>query len=318
MKRSYVRLTGALALCALLVLVSCSNKPERAEQPAAAAPQATAAPAAPAPRVAPAAGPSTDSNRVAGANVESRRVRPSEPKVANAPAAPKTTPVAAAPAPERPAAPAVPVEAPVSAPRVPAVAVNPEPPVVPSQPVAPQPSRPDEPVARVLTIPSGALIPIRMIDAVDSKTDRVGQTFRASIDEDVIVKGETALRKGGDAYVKLTRVQSAGSVNGKSELQLQLDRIVLETKTYKVESNVFQTEGPAQSRRAARNVGIGAAIGAAIGAIAGGGKGAAIGATAGAGGGAAATVIAKGEQVHVDSETPLTFRLERPLEITLQ
>src|SRR5205823_774241 len=105
---------------------------------------------------------------------------------------------------------------------------------------------------------------------------------------------------------------------GKSELQLQLDRIISDGGSYTVESNVFETAGASQAPKAARNVGIGAAIGAAIGAIAGGGKGAAIGAGAGAGAGAAGTIIAKGEEVRVDSETALTFRLERPLEVTLR
>jgi hypothetical protein len=160
------------------------------------------------------------------------------------------------------------------------------------------------------------LIPIRTIDAIDSRTDRAGRTFRASMDEAIVVNGETAIPRGADVELKLTRVQSPGDLTGKSELQLHLVRIVAGNESYDVESNVFQTAGSSQGQKTARNAAIGGAIGAAIGAITGGKKGAVIGATAGAGGGVAAAVLTK-DQVRIDPETQLTFRLERNLDIRI-
>ena len=66
------------------------------------------------------------------------------------------------------------------------------------------------------------------------------------------------------------------------------------------------------------NIGKYIAIGAAIGAISGGGKGAVIGGATGAGAGAGVEAVRKGEQVRVDSETRLDFRLENSLDVTLQ
>jgi len=37
-----------------------------------------------------------------------------------------------------------------------------------------------------------------MIDGVDSETNRVGQTFAASMDEPVILNGETVIPRGAD------------------------------------------------------------------------------------------------------------------------
>src|SRR5206468_6858586 len=37
-----------------------------------------------------------------------------------------------------------------------------------------------EPVARQLTVPSGTLIAVRMIDSVDSETGHAGETFKAA------------------------------------------------------------------------------------------------------------------------------------------
>jgi hypothetical protein len=160
------------------------------------------------------------------------------------------------------------------------------------------------------------LISVRTIDSIDSKTDRPGRTFRASVDEEILFNGQAVVPRGADVDLKLTEVRRAGEVRGNSELQLQLERIVIGSTPYAVVSNIHQTAGTSQSQRTVRNAVIGGAIGAAIGAIAGGGKGAAIGASAGAGGGVAAAIVTK-DQVRIESEARLVFSLERPLEITV-
>jgi hypothetical protein len=156
-----------------------------------------------------------------------------------------------------------------------------------------------------------------MIDSVNSETAHLGESFRASLDGPVMLESETVFPKGADAYVKLTMVQSAGNLKGKSELRLQLDRISVGTTSYVVESGIHAVSGAAQGAKTARTAGLAAAIGATIGAITGGRKGAVIGGTTGAGAGVGIEAVTKGEQVSVDSETRLVFRLEKSLEVTL-
>jgi hypothetical protein len=202
--------------------------------------------------------------------------------------------------------------------------------VVASAPAEPSPAPPPEsastpapvpvpvpaaPTTQQVKIPAGTEVAVRTIDSVDSRTDHEGQTFRASIASDVAVGNQVIVPKGAEAYLKLTRVTSAGELRGKSELQLQLDRIIIGQKSYAVESNIVERSTAAEGPKTARDVAIGAAIGAIIGAISGGGKGAAIGAGAGAGAGVAVAAITKGEQVLVPSETRLDFRLDRELDI---
>jgi hypothetical protein len=155
-----------------------------------------------------------------------------------------------------------------------------------------------------------------MIDSVDSEKHRAGQVFHASLEEPLMVNGEVIAERGADAYVKLIEAKSAGRLTGRSELRLQLIRLVIDGRSYAVESSTYEQAGGSRGKRTAATVGAGAAIGAAIGAIAGGGKGAAIGAAAGAGGGTAVQVLTKGEQVRVPSETLLEFRLDVPVQIT--
>src|SRR5262249_40375858 len=106
---------------------------------------------------------------------------------------------------------------------VPLIIPLPQPPPPPA-PAAPEP--PAEPVVQTVAVPSGTLISLRMIDSVDSRTDHAGQTFKASLEKDVVVNSKRAFRKGDTAYVKLTRVQQAGKVSGQSEIELQLDRLI--------------------------------------------------------------------------------------------
>jgi hypothetical protein len=189
-------------------------------------------------------------------------------------------------------------------------------PVLAPEAVAPKPVEP--PAPRQVRVPSGTLIAVRMIDSVDSETAQAGDTFKGSLDAPVTIDGETVFPEGTEVHVKLSAVQSAGRVRGKSELQLQLDRIRYSGRIYLLESSKYVTSGASQAGRTARSAGLGAAIGAAIGAISGGGKGAIIGASTGAGAGAGVEAIRKGEQVRVDSETRLDFRLEESIEVTLQ
>jgi YMGG-like Gly-zipper len=174
-----------------------------------------------------------------------------------------------------------------------------------------------EPVIRKVTIPAGTLVNVRMIDAINSDTDHVGQSFHASLADSIQLDGDTVVLKGADVYVKLVDSKSAGNMSGNSELKVQLDRIFVGKKSYTVESNTYVQTGASQGQKTAKTVGIGAAVGAAIGAITGGKKGAVIGAGVGGGSGAVIEAATKGEQVRIASEAPLTFRLEAPIEVTL-
>jgi len=156
-----------------------------------------------------------------------------------------------------------------------------------------------------------------MIDSVDSETARVGQTFRATLDVPITVDRETIAPSGGDVYLRLTHVESAGNLTGRSGLSLELDRILIGGKPYTVASNVYEKLAASQTTETAKHTGIGAAIGGVVGAIAGGKKGAVIGAGVGGGTGVAIEAATKGQQVRIDSESRVDFHLQQPLDVTI-
>ncbi len=182
---------------------------------------------------------------------------------------------------------------------------------------APAPAAPTGPTQTV-TVPTGTPILIRMIDGIDSNTNKVGDMFHASLEDNLTVNGVLLARKDADVYGKLIQAQSAGTLAGKSELQLELTGIrTVNGSIQPVTTGDYSVAGSSRGKQSAERIGGGAALGAIIGAIAGGGKGAAIGAGVGAGAGTAVQVLTNGQQVRVPSETVLQFSLAQPFTITV-
>jgi hypothetical protein len=162
-------------------------------------------------------------------------------------------------------------------------------------------------------VPAGTSLVIRMIDDVDSERDSVGQTFRASVDEPVVVDGQTVIPRGADVLAKLVADKDAGRLTGRSELTLDLQSVNVNGTQVAVATGEVTQQGESRTRQTATRTGGGAALGAIIGAIAGGGRGAAIGAATGAAAGGAVQVLTKGPKVRIPSETRLTFTLQNAL-----
>jgi hypothetical protein len=163
------------------------------------------------------------------------------------------------------------------------------------------------------TIPTGSKITIRMIDSVNSETNKVGDTFIATLDEPLTQGGLEVVPRGADVRGRIANVNEAGRVAGAAELGLELTQIVVNGIQYSLQTSEYAEKAEGRGTQTAKRAGIGAGIGAAIGAIAGGGKGAAIGAGIGGGGATAVQVMTKGEKLNIPSETKLEFTLRSPL-----
>ena len=181
----------------------------------------------------------------------------------------------------------------------------------PSAPVAPSASRAASTGA---LIPAGTVISVRTIDTIDSDVTGVGERFRASLDEAIVVNGQELAPRGANAVLQVARIEQAGTLRGKDEVALELASIEIDGRSYEIQTNFAEVESKGKGGRTAKTAGGGAALGAIIGAIAGGGKGAAVGAGVGAGAGTVYSAT-RGERVKVPSETLLTFSLRNELRL---
>lgn len=202
----------------------------------------------------------------------------------------------------------------------PAAASTPAPAPSPAPPPAPQASSQNQTDAQNrgplgIDIPAGTAFTIRMIDAVDSETNSAGQAFHASLDEPVVVNGQTVIERGADAAVKLVDNKQSGKLTGTTQLALALVSVSVNGTMANINTQSVTQTSSSRGARTAKMAGGGAALGAIIGAIAGGGKGAAIGAGAGAAAGTGAEIATKGQRVHVPSETRLTFVVDSPIHL---
>ncbi|MFN3323958.1 MAG: hypothetical protein ACK5AZ_10715 [Bryobacteraceae bacterium] len=177
------------------------------------------------------------------------------------------------------------------------------------------PAAPAQPAKAALELPAGTQLVVRMIDDVDSQRDTVGQTFRASLDEPVMIDGRVAVPRGADVVAKLVDDKQSGRVTGRTELTLDLVSLMVDGRMMDINTQEVTTQSESRTAQSAKVVGGTAALGAVIGAIAGGGRGAAIGAASGAGAGTAVQVLTKGQRVRIPSETRLQFTLEHAVKL---
>jgi len=163
------------------------------------------------------------------------------------------------------------------------------------------------------TIPAGSQIAVRLIDAVDSKKDTVGQTYRASLSRPLTIGTQTLAPIGSDVTLSLIDRSPSGRITGKTSLALAMKSVRVGAESYEVASSSVSKASGSRTTKSAEVVGGTAALGTLLGAVAGGGKGAAIGALSGGAVGATAQVLTSGERVRVPSETQLVFTLSNPL-----
>ncbi len=161
---------------------------------------------------------------------------------------------------------------------------------------------------KMITVPAGTSLLIRLVDSVDSSKNPVGTIFTAVLETNLVVGNTVVAPAGTKIHGRLAQAKQAGRMTGKSELQLELTNIIIGGTAYPLLSSDYQVSGKSSTKRTAKRTLGGAGLGAIIGGIAGNaGMGAAIGATAGA-----VTSMQKGQKVVVPSETLLEFRLQQP------
>lgn len=191
----------------------------------------------------------------------------------------------------------------------------------PASPVASSELPAAEPVPapvlpRRVVIPAGTLLPVRLVETLASDKVRVGDTFSATLDQDIVADGLVIADRGGRAEGHIVATAESGRVKGLATMQVALTHFwTADGQKIEVNTEGFTKTAEKSTKSDAIKVGAGAAIGAAIGAIAGGGKGAAIGAGAGGAAGTGAVLATRGGAAVLPSETRLSFRLSNAVTV---
>lgn len=178
-----------------------------------------------------------------------------------------------------------------------------------------KPAAKSEPARSGMVIPRGTALHVRIDENLDTKRNRAGDQFRASLAEPIVLEGKTIVPKGTHFLGHVTESQASGRLEGRAELELTLDSFQLAGKDYSIHTGSIDRVSANHKKHNAAMIGGGAGLGALIGGLAGGGKGALIGAGAGAGAGTATAAATGKKEVAVAAESLLSFPLKAPVTI---
>ncbi len=188
----------------------------------------------------------------------------------------------------------------------------------------PQPSaQPNAAVPATLTLPDGAILSVRTTQWLSSDRNHPGDTFTATLDQPLVVRGWVVARRGQTVLGRVAVAQKAAENNGVSKLGVEITELTLVDGEQVPVNTEIQRAVPAPSstgstERTVATVGTTTVLGTILGAAIGGGEGAAIGAGLGATAGAAAVLSTRGRATTLAPESLLSFRLAAPLEISTE
>jgi hypothetical protein len=173
------------------------------------------------------------------------------------------------------------------------------------------------PLPPKLTLPAGTWITIRVDQPLSSDHNQPGDFFAATLAQPLVADGIVVARRGQMVGGVVSEAVKAGRAKGVSHLRLELAEVSLvDGRQVPVKTQLVDRRGDTSVGRDAAAIGATTGVGAAIGAAAAGGFGAGMGAIAGAGASTIGVLLTRGKATVVYPETPLTFQLQAPVEIS--
>jgi hypothetical protein len=178
-----------------------------------------------------------------------------------------------------------------------------------------QQQQPPQAARQSITLPEGTLFQVRLAETLDTKRNRTGDRFHATLDAPITENGMEIIPRGATFSGRVDTSQSSGRLKGRAAMTLELDSFELNGRKYQISTSHTSRVSGNHKRRNLVAIGGGAGAGAGIGALAGGPAGALIGAGAGAGAGTLGAVFTGKKQVSIPVETRLSFELRRPVQL---
>jgi hypothetical protein len=171
------------------------------------------------------------------------------------------------------------------------------------------------PRQQAITLPEGTLIQVRRAETLDTKRNRTGDRFRATLDAPIRENGVEIVPRGAYFSGRVDTSKPSGRLKGRAAMTLELDSFEFHGRTYQISTSHTSRVSGRHRKRNLIAIGGGTGAGAGIGALAGGPAGALIGAGAGAGAGTLGAVFTGKKNVSLPVETRLSFELRRPVQL---
>lgn len=178
-------------------------------------------------------------------------------------------------------------------------------------------------------VPAGTALMVRLDTTLATFSNKVGDPFRASITQPVVVNGQTLIPAGAIVEGRVTKVTEPRRISGRPTIAILPEAVILPTgERYYLDATLTDTsikgsdvnnegqfKGSGHDRRDTVEQGAGAAGGMLIGGLVGGPVGILVGGAIGAGG-TTGHWLGKHRSAILPAGTELTLELNRPLTMT--
>jgi hypothetical protein len=178
-------------------------------------------------------------------------------------------------------------------------------------------------------VPAGTALMVRLDTTLATFSNKVGDPFRGSITQPVVVNGQTVIPAGATVEGRVTKINEPRRISGKPTIGILPEAVIMPTgERYYLDATLTDTnihgtdvssegqfKGSSHDRRDTVEQGGGTAGGMLIGGLIGGPPGILVGGLVGAG----ATTghwLAKHRSATMPAGTQLTLELNRPLTMT--
>ena len=178
-------------------------------------------------------------------------------------------------------------------------------------------------------VPAGTALAVRLETTLATFSNRVGDPFRGSITQPIVVNGKTLIPAGAAIEGRITKISEPRRISGKPTIGILPEAVIMPTgERYYLDATLTDTnipgsdvnaegqfKGSGHDRHDTIEQGGGTAGGMLIGGLAGGPVGVLVGGAIGAG---ASTThwLVKHRSATLPAGTQLTLELNRPLEMT--
>ena len=177
---------------------------------------------------------------------------------------------------------------------------------------------------RLVTVPVGTVVPLRMDTALSSNSSRVGDSFTATVFRPVLVGGRAVLPEGAKVEGRVTGISPGERSRRPASIAVAFDRIALpngaaipidatlttlsEEGRRRIEQDARYQQGGDRARRAVVFLGVGGGAGATIGIASGGTETTTVGGILG-------TLLGSGERADVRPGAEFGMMLERSFSV---
>lgn len=166
-----------------------------------------------------------------------------------------------------------------------------------------------------ITVPEKTPMHVTLDQGISSSQSRPGDHFEATLAEPVVLNDKVVIPQGTRMEGVVVDARRSGRLMGRAQLQLALESMQLDGKTYDISTARNYRRGRDHKKRNWAWIGGGAGGGALIGAAAAGGEGALIGGPIGAGAGLGVAYFTGKRDIHLAPETRLEFYLNQPITV---